>query len=167
MHFSPRIGCGLGRPNLFACCVIAIVFTAHVSGASEAETSPCLTDLQSIPDFLKANDPGVRDKLSKSAPRRSEANFEQAQAEASAAQNDVDCNRALNGYLHGYRWGHLSVEEIVSMSDRPTGAVGDKEVSVTTDTTERAPRLDFPSKDGSPDDSELRRGVPSAASEFA
>lgn len=112
--------------------------------AAAPETSPCLEDLQSIPDFLKANDPGVRDKLLKSAPRRFEADFERAQVEASAAHNDVDCSRALNDYLHGYRRGHLSVEEIGSPSDLAAGAVGKAGVSVTT---ERAPRLDFPSRD--------------------
>jgi hypothetical protein len=121
----------------------AAALSSFAPVTNAAQTSQCLLDLQSIPDFLAANDPGVRDRLAKMGPRRFEAAFEQAQAEASVAQNEADCDQAITGYLHGYRRGHLSVEGITTTNENSPGTLRLDKVEVPF---ERAPRLDVSSR---------------------
>ena len=100
--------------ELFLFVVLAFVVrvgtSASLAGAQLPSAGSCLTDLQSIPAFLLANDAGARDHLAQLGQKHFDDAMAEAQKSAAGASTPDECAKAISQYLRAWRNGHLYVD---------------------------------------------------------
>lgn len=102
--------------RLLCVLVILILFGNTKSLASDAPASDaardCLRDLHYLPLFLLKNDAGAKDHLARNGKGELSAAFAVARQQAARAENEMQCNAAIRGYLMEWRSGHLDIQAI-------------------------------------------------------
>lgn len=101
--------------------ISALVFISSVCinvNAHAYNSSDCVQDLQSLPDFLLKNDTGAPAHLAQKGQAHFDAALSDALAEANKSDDLTQCKAVLQNYLRAWRHGHLAVVTVEQPSEQ-------------------------------------------------
>jgi hypothetical protein len=97
-------------PRLRTLCLSLLVALPASAFAADSAYTPaqCVTDLDDLNAFIRANDAGAADALADHGPAIQQA-FDKARQDAARAEDMKTCGRLLHGYARSWRPGHIAV----------------------------------------------------------
>jgi hypothetical protein len=97
-------------PRLRTLCLSLLVALPASAFAADSAYTPaqCVTDLDDLNAFIRANDAGAADALADHGPAIQQA-FDKARQDAAQAEDMKTCGRLLHGYARSWRPGHIAV----------------------------------------------------------